>query len=332
MAPTTGDYASAGEEIQRGITIAQDQLRLEGIQTKISFENACLPAQGVTALRKMLDKDKIEAIVSNYCVITLNAILPIIAKNSVITFQNSSVPEKLITSSPFTYSTWPSIEQEVGAMIAAAGDESIKRPGLIYLESPWGSGYADAFREALSNRGIKPLVDLSQGFDVHDFRSETTRLASTKSSMILAAHTGAVMASFLKQARVMNIQGSSIFVPSDNDDQAIVSSAGVAAEGVSLFSTESPKESPARSRYRSEYEKRYKRSPDPLSRHAYDQLILTARALSECKRDISCARTRIEATSNYDGASGQFSMTSKRTPLRPLYRKQVRDGAFRFVE
>ena len=106
----------------------------------------------------MLDNDKIEALVSNYCVITLNAIFPIIEKNSIITFQNSSVTEKLITASPFTYSTWPSIEQEVDAIVAAAGEESVKRSGLIYLESPWGTGYAEAFRHALLNRGIKPLA------------------------------------------------------------------------------------------------------------------------------------------------------------------------------
>jgi len=31
MAPLTGDYASAGEEITRGITLAQEQLRTEDI-------------------------------------------------------------------------------------------------------------------------------------------------------------------------------------------------------------------------------------------------------------------------------------------------------------
>lgn len=116
MAPLTGDYAFAGEEITRGITLAQEQLRTEDISVKISFENACLPAQGVSALRKMIDQDKIEAIAANYCVITLQAIRPIIEKQKLITFQNSSVPADLIGSSPFIFSTWPTIEQEVEAI------------------------------------------------------------------------------------------------------------------------------------------------------------------------------------------------------------------------
>lgn len=328
MAPLTGDYASAGEEIQRGVSLAREQLLAEEISVNIVFENACLPAQGVAALRKMIDNDKIEAIASNYCVITLNAIQPIINKLKLITFQNSSVSRALVESSPYTYSTWPSIEQEVEAIVEAAGDSSLQRAGLIYLESPWGIGYADAFRRALSRRGIKPVVDLSQGFDVHDFRSAITRL--TRSSTILVAHTGAVMASFLKQAKSMGIQGRSIYVPSDNDDQAIVHAAGPAAEGISLFSPEESNETALGTRYRLMYQKRFGRTPQPLSRHAYDQLTLLARSLNACARRVACAQERISNARNFDGASGIFSMTASRLAERTLYRKEVRNGSFVF--
>lgn len=328
MAPLTGDYASAGEEIARGITLAQEQLRTEDISVKISFENACLPAQGVSALRKMIDQDEIEALASNYCVITLNAIRPIIEKQGLITFQNSSVPAELIGSSPFIFSTWPTIEQEVTAIARAAGDPTLRRSGLIFLESPWGIGYADAFRNTLAKRGFTPAIDSSQAFDVHDFRTEVTRLQATKSTAILAAHTGAVMVSFLKQAKAMNISGDSIFVPSDNDDQAIVNAAGPAAEGISLFSTEAPEATTVRTQYRDHYYKRYNREPDPLSRHAYDELLLLARAMNACKKDVTCTQARISSTENFAGASGTFSMTTQRFPNRTLYRKQVKNGAF----
>ena len=172
------------------------------------------------------------------------------------------------------------------------------------------------------------MIDSSQAFDVHDFRTEVTRLQATKSTTILAAHTGAVMASFLKQARSMNISSDSIFVPSDNDDQAIVKSAGQAAEGISLFSTESPNATPARLHYQNQYRARYGRAPDPLSRHAYDELLLLARAMHGCNKDVACTQARISATENFAGASGDFSMTSQRFPNRTLYRKQVRNGAF----
>lgn len=330
MAPLTGDYASAGEEIQRGITLAQEQLGTEKIAVKVVFENACLPAQAISALRKMVDRDRIEAVASNYCVIGLNAIRPLIEKLNLITFQNSSASTALVQSSPVIFSTWPSIEQEVEAIVHAAGDSALHHSGLLFLESPWGIGYADAFRHALAKRGFAPTVDMSQAFDVHDFRAEVTRLRATKSTAILAAHTGDVMVSFLKQAQVMRVSGSTIFVPSDNDDQAIVNATGSAAEGISLFSTESPTPTSAHAHYQEVYEKRYGRTPDPLSRHAYDQVVLLVRALHACKKDVGCAQTHIRSTRNFEGASGTFSMTSHGLPERMLYRKHVKDGAFRF--
>jgi len=163
---------------------------------------------------------------------------------------------------------------------------------------------------------------------VHDFRTEATRLRATKSTTILSAHTGLVMVSFLKQARGMNIPGSAIFVPSDNDDQAIVDAAGPAAEGVSLFSTESPEPTPTRALYRDQYRKRYNREPDPLSRHAYDELLLLERTMHACKKDVACTQTHLGSTENFAGASGTFSMTTQRFPDRKLYRKQVKNGAF----
>lgn len=51
MAPLTGDYASAGEEIKRGIELAQETASKRGINVVTTFEDACLPAQGVGALK-----------------------------------------------------------------------------------------------------------------------------------------------------------------------------------------------------------------------------------------------------------------------------------------
>jgi ABC-type branched-subunit amino acid transport system substrate-binding protein len=91
-APLTGDYGSAGQEIQRGIELATERLRGEQIGVKVTFEDACLPAPAVSALKKMMERDRIEALVANYCVIALNALRPIVDKQGLLTFQNSSAP------------------------------------------------------------------------------------------------------------------------------------------------------------------------------------------------------------------------------------------------
>lgn len=328
LAPLVGDYASGGEEIRRGIQVAQAQLGEENIPVQVFFEDVCLPAQAVAALKKLVTHDRIEAVVSNYCVIALNAFRPIIEKQRLITFQNSSAPAALVESSQYIYSTWPSIEQEVEAIAEVAGPAAVRRMGIVYLDSPWGLGYAEGLRNLLMKRGLTPSLYVSQGFNVHDFRAEVARIRAAKSAALFVAHAGAQLVSFLKQAQVVNFPGDAIFVPSDNDDVDTVRAAGAAAEGISLFSTESPHLTPMRVQFQERYEKLFSRKPGPISRHAYDQLLLVARAMHECKKDLACAHTRLQSTRNFDGASGTFSMTARRLPERVLYRKQVRDGKF----
>ena len=176
MAPLTGDYASAGEEIRRGVELASEVLAEQGTKIKVTFEDACLPAQGVAALKKLIEVDKIQAVASNYCVITLNAILPIVNKNKVIVFQNSVSPAKLFSQSENFYTTWPAIEEEVSAIVADLSDEEVARAAVLYLESPWGITYAEAFRSEIKKRKGTIVVDLSQGFGSHDFRAEVARL------------------------------------------------------------------------------------------------------------------------------------------------------------
>jgi branched-chain amino acid transport system substrate-binding protein len=278
----------------------------------------------------MMERDRIEALVANYCVIALNALRPIVDKQGLLIFQNSSAPDDFIGTSSHVFTTWPSIEQEVDRMVEVIGEEDLKRSSMLYPASPYGTGYADSFREKLRERGLKPILDNPQQHDLHDFRSDLTKLKSSKTKAALVAHTGEMMVSFLKQARTLKIPGSTFFVPSDNDDQTIIDSAGSAAEGLSLFSAEAPEQTAVQLEYQREYEKRYNRRPDPISRHAYDQLILVARALTKCKRDTSCAEKELGSTRDFEGASGKFSITETGLAERSLYLKQVRNGKFEY--
>jgi hypothetical protein len=83
-----------------------------------------------------------------------------------------------------------------------------------------------------------------------------------------------------------------------------------------------------RTQFQERYEKVFNRTPGPLSRHAFDQLVLLARASFACKRDLACTHARLQSTKNFEGASGTFSITANRLPERQLFRKQVRDGKF----
>ncbi len=331
MAPLTGDYASAGEEIKRGIELARDVLVKKGIVTAITFEDACLPAQGVPAIKKLIEFDKINALVSNYCLVSLNAIAPIINKNKIIVLQNSISPIKLITTSAYFYTTWPSIEEEVTAMVAGLSDEEIARSAVFYNESPWGMTYAEAFRYEILRRKGKVLMDLSQGFGVHDFRTEVARLKSQNITTILVAHTGSPLVSFMKQAVSIGIKANKIITPSDAEDLEILKAAGSAGDGMSLYSTDSVGESSVRRKFHDQYLEKYRREPAPLGRHAYDQLVLVAESMKECSKVTECVQAKLLNVKDCNGASGVFTIMPQRLAKRTFAKKIARKETFTFA-
>ena len=71
VAPLTGDFAAYGQDIRRGIELALDSDELKSVPEHITvtYENACLPAQAVVAAKKMVEVDRIQAVVGSYCVI-----------------------------------------------------------------------------------------------------------------------------------------------------------------------------------------------------------------------------------------------------------------------
>ena len=228
------------------------------------------------------------------------------------------------------YTTWPSIEEEVESMLSTLEDSQLERPAVLYQESPWGFAYQKAFESQLKNKNKNVVLSRPQGFGFHDFRSEVTRLKSVKPSMVLVAHTGATIVSFLKQAQVMNFKKGIFYAPSDAEDVSILTAAKGNADGLSVFSTESKEETEGRKKFNVAYSSKYNITPTPLSRHAYDQVKLLTYAFKECNKEIDCVKNYLSNLKDFDGASGKFSMKESRLAARKINHKVAEGNQFIF--
>jgi branched-chain amino acid transport system substrate-binding protein len=328
LAPLTGDYASAGEEIRRGAELAQDRLKEDGREIQIYFEDACLPAQGVSSFKRLAEIVRVDAVVSNYCLISLAAIAPLLRTSPTLIFQNSISPAVLVTSNPNVITTWPSIEDEVTASFSSLSDERIRRVALFYLESPWGIAFAESVRAHTKGRGGALVIDSSQGWTVHEFRSELTKLIAQKATTVFVIHTGGNLTSFLRQAHTSNVDMHTVIIPSDAEDRDIVRASGVAAEGASLFSVEPGNTTSELESFEDGYRAKYGREPAPLGRHGYDETLIAAKIVGDCGRNGTCARERLVALSPFRGATGVFSFTESGLTKRSFVKKSVKGGQF----
>lgn len=331
LAPLTGEYASAGEHIRQGIELAKETLQPEGIKVKVYFEDACLPADGVRAYKKLTSVDNIDGIASNYCVITLAAIKNFIEKDQLPTMHNSVYPAEMLESSKYIFSTWPAIDDEV-AQMANYMIQTVraKRVGIVSLQSPWGEGYKESFKKLFPLQGGSVAGIETTGFGISDFRSELTRIKGKNPEALLLAQTGSPLAEILKQTRRLGMTVPAV-VSSDADDETIVKAAGDAAEGMTLFSTQNPVETKEQVEFGDKFKKKFQETPTPMSQHAYDQLMIVARALKACDLKRECVPGKISTLGNYKGVSGEFGVDEKGRVKREFYRKEVVRGEIEFV-
>lgn len=329
MAPLTGDFASAGENIRRGIELATADLHRQGVDLTVQFEDACLPATGVAAFKKLVEQDQVQAIVSNYCVVTLAAIRELVERAKIPVLQNSVYPLPLFKDQHYLFSTWPSIDDEVAHTIEVLKAEKKSRLGVLYLITPWGEGYAESVKRQISSIGGTVVSWEATAIGVNDFKSELTRARAAKPDALFIAHTGSMLANLLKQARTAGLDVP-VFAPSDADDQEIVKAAGGAAEGLTLFGTDGPSQSDSMKKFEADFLKQFKTTPNPLARQAFDQLQLMAEALKHCEAQPACTAARLRGSGSHEGVSGKFEITDMGGAQREFFQRQVHDGAFQF--
>lgn len=94
IVPLSGDFAPYGQHIREGIELAETTLRRQGIEVKVQFEDACLAPEALRGVEKLLNVDRIQALVGSYCVIGIIPTLPLLDRAQVLTFQTSEVPPR----------------------------------------------------------------------------------------------------------------------------------------------------------------------------------------------------------------------------------------------
>jgi branched-chain amino acid transport system substrate-binding protein len=117
--PLTGDYASYGDLINKGVELAAEDLRAEGHLVEIKSEDACIPSQAVSSIHKLIALDRIQILAANFCILAIPAMAPILERNQIISFHTATASDSILASGEFIFATngrfgmkrnvWPSM-------------------------------------------------------------------------------------------------------------------------------------------------------------------------------------------------------------------------------
>ncbi|WKZ56600.1 MAG: ABC transporter substrate-binding protein [Bdellovibrionota bacterium] len=330
VAPLSGDFASYGSEIERGASLAIEELQQQnGVKVQLVAEDACLPAAAVAAAKKLLQLDKIDALVGSYCVIGMVPMAPHFETAKVIAFHSSAVADEILDAGEYIFTTNVTIDDE--AKVAAEYARKTlgaDRAAILFVTSQWGQNYNDSFARHFKDLGGTVVSSSESSVGTNDFRAELTRAAAGKPEVLFSAHVGPMMGSVLKQARSLGMK-QTILAPHEAAEPVVIQSAGGAAEGLTVFAPRLPRDGRGVERFTSSFEKRFGYKPGILAANAYDATHLAVEAITACGPDRQCVRDRIYKTKEYHGMSGVFSITAAGGTVKPFSRLTVDAGVFR---
>lgn len=330
--PLSGAYASYGKLIQEGIELARHDLKKLGYPTEIIYEDACMPAAAVTAIKKLATVDQIDALAANFCVIALPPMAAVIEKNKIIAFHTAAASDSVLNAGEYIFTTNIKVQNEARKIAEYAIKKlSAQTASVLYVGSDFGEDYNRYFSQRFKQLGGKILSSDGAAVGVNSFRSELMRALSKKPQVIFAAHLGETLSILLKEARQLGFKGKILGVY-EAEDPSVLQIAGKYAEELLFFVPEPLNESAKLKEFRRKFNQKFGHHPRILASNAYDATRIVVEMLAKCNKNSECAKKEIYKIKDYPGVSGTFSIDSDGGTIKGFVLKTVRDGKFVRVE
>jgi branched-chain amino acid transport system substrate-binding protein len=311
--PLTGDAAQWGVAAQRGIQIAVDETNaaggVRGSKVQILFEDDQLqPKVGTEAMQKLVNVNKVPAVIGSISSSVTLAIAPIAERNKVVLISPASTSHDITTAGDFIFRTIPTDVYEGGYMAKFAFNERKYRTVAVLAVNAAGTqGMADSFRQTFLGLGGENTVYELVPQGGTDFRASVSKAIAIRPNAIYVVGFPLETGHMIKQLVELGFTGQ-ILSAQPAEDPEVRKIAGSAAEGLVLTTTSIDPEtgSLATKSFVSEYRRRYKSDPPVFSYEAYDAARLVLSAIAERGLDGLSIRDFLYGVKEYDGASGKF--------------------------
>lgn len=332
--PLTGDISEYGERCKKGIDLAVEGINkqggINGKTVEIIYEDSKGAAkEGVGAAQKLININKVNAIIGAVASSVTLAIEPIASQNEVILISPASSSPRLTGISPFFFRTWPSDVIEANVLADFAFKKlNIKTVAIIYVNNDYGIGLKDEFKKTFVN--LKGKVVFSEGYPQNnkEFRSILTKVKAKKAEAIYLAGYHREMAFATKQIKEMKIRAQ-ILGDADYGIEELLTITKNAAEGA-IYATptyEPQKGSKTMLGFADSFRQKYGKEPSIFEANAYDAMKILSLAIRNAGYDGKKIADYISKLRDYDGASGSITF-EKGDVRKTIAIKTVNGGKF----
>ncbi len=306
IGPLTGDGSSIGTVNRVAVEIAAEEINqkggVEGRKLEVVYEDGrCDSTTATKAANKLINIDKVSAIVGGLCSSETSAFGPAAMDSKVIVFSYGSSAPSLSKLGKYFFRSYPSDSfQGIFAAEYAYNTLRARKVAILYHNNDWGTGIKDVFIKRFKELGGEILVEEGAPQTVKDYRTQLAKIKDVKADVIYAPlyPDGSIVA--LTQAQNLGI--STVFLGGDawGDPkmQQAVSGRGTLyfVEADMLLTDE----------FKAKILARSGGDQVPLgTANAYDNVYIIASAIAKAGTDPDMLANTIRAT-RYTGISGNI--------------------------
>jgi branched-chain amino acid transport system substrate-binding protein len=336
--PLTGPNARYGEQWKKGFDLALDEINgaggINGRPLEYIFEDTQSdPKQSVTVAQKFVADDRIIVELGDFSSSASMAASPIYQRGGLVQFGfTNSHPDFTNAGGDYTWSN--SVTQ--GQASPALADFAIETLGLqrlavFYLNNDWGVSSNDLFAARVAELGGEVVATESYLAEEKDFRSALTNVREANpDGIILFSYQadGALIAQQVRQAglEVPLVASSSLQSPD------FLELGGEAVEGVYVLGQFLPTDPrPHVKTVVDNFVAKYGEAPDYFAVHAYDTMILIAKAIElggPTREGVHSALPQLKDVPSVVYGKASFDPETRRVMNPEFVQLQVKDGEF----
>lgn len=305
IGPLTGDISSYGQDILHGAQMAMEEINAAGgingkKITLIAEDGKCAGGDAASAAQKLVNVDKVIAILGGQCSGETLAAAPIAEAGKVVLLSSFSSSPEVTKAGTYVFRNYPSDALKTKAMSALFAKRGYKTVATIGENTDFSVAFLASLKKDLPAGAVTFEEMVEPG--TKDFRSLVTRLKGEEFDVFVAnANQTAVMGELIKQVREAGI--TQPIVSHDVADSADVVAA-VGELGTDVFAINVPtvgQGTPFETAFIAKYGA--PKSAISSAAFAYDDMMILAEGLKTAKTGTEL-RDWLDALPSYTGIVG----------------------------
>ena len=335
----SGVVPTYGEAMKGGVEIAVKEINanggINGRMVEVIYEDGkCIDSKSaVSAAQKLINLDKVEAIIGGGCSNEVLASADLFNQNEVVMFSSGASSPTVSDAGEYVFRNAPN-DTETGIELARRiFSDGYKTVGIISDQTEYSKGFKDPFFAEFQKLGGTIAFDATLSQNSSDLRTDLLKIKNIKTDAIFVNPNYPSLAGLIaKQAREIGI-GAQFYMSYHATEEMIMASGGQ-AEGT-IFIGWPVSDSVKAQRILADFETIYGHESTYkfFTLAAYDAMNIVADGMKEEGYTGKEIKKHIDSIDKYEGSVGEYTFSEKgdAAGFRFSYQKLV-NGKFVDVE